>query len=204
MPPWRCRQGNGPSWDEGNRNIRMPDFHPEGRQKAALAGLLGMIPHTRVTKPLTATCSADPRLRGLQAWDLPSHPDRQKTCKALSSERGFFQYAVLCSSSPKHPVTAVSGYFPELLRAGSGSGASQVKATAGQRKGSEKMAPDALLPGHPLSSRKQESRLDLEEKIKGDFWSDAHPKTAPYPCLHANSGFGRGQKRLRNPCSRIF
>lgn len=106
---------------------------------------------------------------GTAGLDLPGHPDWQKTSKALSSETGFFQYAVLCSSSPKHPVTAVSGYFPELLCAGSGSGASQVKATAGQRKGSEKMAPDALFPGHPLSSRKQESRLGLEEKSKGDF-----------------------------------
>lgn len=34
-------------------------FHPEGRQKKALAGLLGVIPNTRVPMPLTATCSAD-------------------------------------------------------------------------------------------------------------------------------------------------
>lgn len=50
-------------------------------------------------------------------------PDPQKTCKALSHVRGFFRHAVLCSSSPNHPVTALSGYFPELLCAGISLGA---------------------------------------------------------------------------------
>lgn len=50
-----------PSWDEGSRNVRMPDPRPEcGQAQKAQAGLLGGIPHTRVPVPLTTTCSADP------------------------------------------------------------------------------------------------------------------------------------------------
>lgn len=48
----------------------MPDSRPEGRQKA-LAGWLGVTPHTRVPAPLTTTCSVDLGLLGLQALDLP-------------------------------------------------------------------------------------------------------------------------------------
>lgn len=59
VPPWRCRQGSGPSWGEGNRNLRMPDFHPEGRERRLWLACPGLISHTRVPMPLTTTCSAD-------------------------------------------------------------------------------------------------------------------------------------------------
>ena len=43
----------------GTETTRVPDCHPDGRQKKALAGLSGVIPNTRVPMPLTTVCSAD-------------------------------------------------------------------------------------------------------------------------------------------------
>lgn len=54
-----------------------------------------------------------------------------------------------------------------MLRAGTGSVASQVKAMAERMP--EKTVPNARLLSHPLSSGRDESSLDLEEKSKGGF-----------------------------------
>lgn len=111
-PPLEMRAREWAFMGRGDRNLRMPDFHPTGRLKKGLAGLLGLSSHARVPMPLTATRSGACNCGSCRPWTFLVSSDQQKTWKALSRVRGFFQYAVLCSSSPRHPVTALSGYFP--------------------------------------------------------------------------------------------